>query len=102
MDFKPGARLRSAVCDAEFVVVRPASNVRDLKCGGQPLVPVGDAAPAGVTIDETLADGIQAGKRYWDESSGLEMLASKGGRGTLTIDDRKMGLKEAKPLPSSD
>ncbi len=102
MDLKPGARLRSAVCDAEFVVVRPAREVRDLKCGGQPLVPAGEAAPAGVTIDETLADGIQTGKRYWDESSGLELLASKGGRGTLTIEDRKMGLKDAKPLPASD
>lgn len=42
------------------------------------------------------------GKRYFDQDSGLELLASKPGLETLMIDGRKMVPKDAKALPSSD
>lgn len=102
MELKPGTRLRSVVCGAEFVVVRPVDNIKELRCGGQALVPSGGKLPEGVELDAVLADGIQVGKRYFDEASGLELLASKPGRGTLQADGRKMSLKQAKPLPASD
>jgi len=41
-------------------------------------------------------------KRYEDEVSGLEVLCSKGGNGTLTFDAKPLVVKSAKPLPSSD
>ena len=36
---KPGARLRSVTCATEVVVVKGAGEV-DLRCGGEPMVPV--------------------------------------------------------------
>ncbi len=53
-------------------------------------------------MDPALADPTLLGKRYEDEVSGLEVLCSKGGDGTLTLDDRPLVVKSAKPLPSSD
>lgn len=102
MELKPGSRWKSAVCGAEFVVVRPAKQAEELMCGGHAVVAAGSAAPAGLTIDTALSDGIHMGKRYFDAQSGLELLASKAGLGSLTIDGRKMQLKDAKALPSSD
>ena len=102
MELKPGSRWKSAVCSAEFVVVRPPKQAVTLKCGGNEVLPAGTAAPAGLTIDADLSDGIHMGKRYFDEQSGLELLASKAGLGSLTIDGRKLQLKDAKALPSSD
>jgi len=101
MELKPGSRWKSVVCGAEFVVVRPPKEQGALACGGHALV------AAGATIEEQppadgLAGGIHMGKRYFDETSGLELLATKPGRGTLTMDGRKLAPKEAKPLPASD
>jgi hypothetical protein len=102
MELKPGSRLRSLVCSAEFVVVRPPVKAGLLECGGYELAAVGAAVIAPPEIKDGLADGILVGKRYSDAETGLELLASKAGRGTLTIDGRKMSLKDVKPLPSSD
>ena len=102
MELKPGSRWKSAVCGAEFVVVRPPKQAAAVQCGGHDLLAAGTAAPDGLAIAEGLSDGIHMGKRYFDEESGLELLASKPGLGSLTIDGRKMGPKEAKALPSSD
>jgi hypothetical protein len=42
------------------------------------------------------------GKRFADEETGLEVLCVKPGAGTLTVDGRPIGAKEAKKLPASD
>ena len=42
------------------------------------------------------------GKRYADDKSGIELLCTKGGAGALFLNGEPLGLKEAKPLPSSD
>ena len=42
------------------------------------------------------------GKRYVEESSGLEVLCTKSGQGQLALDGVALVLKTAKPLPSSD
>jgi hypothetical protein len=47
-------------------------------------------------------DGTQAGKRYVDAQSEIELLCVKPGDGSLSLDDRPALLKEAKRLPSSD
>ena len=36
------------------------------------------------------------------EERGLELLCTKAGAGSLTLDGAPLGLKSAKPLPSSD
>ena len=42
------------------------------------------------------------GKRFADEGSGIEVLCSKGGAGSLAIDGQALGAKDAKKLPASD
>ena len=102
MELKPGSRWKSAVCDGEFVVVRPPKTPGELTSGGAPVVPHGAEKPAGATLADDQAGGVQLGKRYTDEESGLVMLCSKAGKGSLAIDGRPLALQEAKKLPASD
>jgi hypothetical protein len=76
MDLKPGTRWASQVCDTD--------QSRDL------------------SLDPAFAGGSLIGKRFADPESGLELLVTKAGTGTLAIDGVALPLKEAKPLPSSD
>jgi hypothetical protein len=66
------------------------------------MVPTGSDIEGKSAIDPALAGGTQLGKRYADESSGIEVLCSKSGEGTLTLDGKPLEVKGAKPLPSSD
>ncbi len=102
MDLKPGSRWKSAVCDAELVVVRPPKEPVQLECGGHPLVAHAAAKSEGLVLSPDHAAGCQAGKRFFDEVSGLELLCTKAGAGSLTVDGRAIGAKEAKKLPASD
>jgi len=100
--YKPGARLRSAVCTTEVVVIAaPAADVT-LNCGGSPLLAEGEAAPDSVTLDTSAAAGTLMGKRYTDESGKLELLCVKPGQGSLASGGVALVVKGAKPLPSSD
>lgn len=100
MELKAGQKLFSAVCDAQFVVVKAPSTSVDVGCGGQPLREE-EGEPTG-SVDDSLGDAPQVGKRYADEELGLELLCSKPGKGALTLDGEALPLKGAKPLPSSD
>jgi hypothetical protein len=102
MDLKPGSRWKSAVCDTELVVVRPPKSAVSLECGGLPVIPHAGARPEGASVAANHAGGSQAGKRYADPESGLEVLCSKGGAGSVSIDGRPIGVTEAKKLPASD
>jgi hypothetical protein len=100
MDLKPGTRLRSAVDSTEIVVVRKPTQEVDLRCGGHPMVPVG-TEPSGV-VDATHSSGTKMGKRYADEETGIEVLCTKPGEGSLSLGDNALLQKDAKALPSSD
>ena len=102
MELKPGSRWKSAVCDTEVVVVRATANPASLECGGHPMVAHAEAKPTGLAIAESANGGTQPGKRFADEVTGLEVLCTKGGAGSLAIDGRPIGQKEAKKLPASD
>jgi len=102
MELKPGSRWKSPVCDTEVVVVRPPKTPVNLECGGHPVVPHGSAPAAGLTLADDFSAGTQTGKRYSDEETGLELLCTKAGKGSLSIDGRPIGEKEAKKLPASD
>ncbi|MFL5296401.1 MAG: hypothetical protein ACJ798_08470 [Phenylobacterium sp.] len=102
MELKPGSRWKSAVCDGEFVVVRPPSGGGVLACGGAPLVPHGAERPAGASLSADHSAGSVLGKRYSDPQSGLTVLCSKPGAGSLSLDGRPLVLQEAKKLPASD
>lgn len=99
--YKPGVRLRSAVCDTEVVVIAAPGEDVALSCGGAPLLQEDDDAPEGATLDAT-GEGTQLGKRYTDESGALELLCVKPGEGSLAANGVALALKGAKPLPSSD
>jgi hypothetical protein len=102
MNLKPGSRWKSAVCNAEVVVVKPPKGELTLECGGAPMLALADAKPEGGKVDAAHAQGVQAGKRYFDEDSGMEVLASKPGEGSLSADGRPLQRREAKALPASD
>jgi hypothetical protein len=102
VELKPGSRWRSAVCDAEMVVVRPPKTGASLECGGQPVISHGQARLEGGAPAATHSGGVLAGKRYTDPETGIEILCTKAGKGSLSIDGRAIAAAEAKKLPSSD
>jgi hypothetical protein len=101
MQLKPGQKLRSAVCEAQVVVVKAPTAEVEVGCGGAPLLADGEE-PGGAVLDPGLGDGPLLGKRYADDELGLELLCSRAGTGALTVDGRVLPVKGAKPLPSSD
>jgi hypothetical protein len=102
MELKPGSRWKSAVCDTEVMVVRPPKTPVNLECGGQPMIPHNEAKPAGLALSPAHAAGTAAGKRFADEALGLELLCTKAGKGSLSIDGQPIAIKDAKKLPASD
>ncbi len=102
MMLKAGAKLHSAVCDTQVIVVKAPTVDVELGCGGSPLLADGEEAPAGATLDTSVGDPALLGKRYADEELGLELLVSKAGGGALTCNGAVLVVKGAKPLPSSD
>lgn len=102
LEIKPGARFRSAACDAEVIVVKSPGGELDLRCGGHPMVPLGDDRPGGVSAEPGFDKGTLLGKRYTDEAGEIELLCTKAGTSSLSIGDAPLDIKDAKPLPSSD
>ena len=86
MDLKPGSRWASQVCSTEVVVVRTSTKPVSLECGGHPMAPVGEDGAAGLTLDPAFAEGSLIGKRFADPDSGLELLVTKAGEGSLAVD----------------
>lgn len=103
MKLRVGQTLRSPVDDANLIVVKAPEEEVDLACAGVPLF---DAKAAGDpptgSADPQQQAGTQLGKRYVDTSTGVELLCTKAGKGTLTVNGAAVGVAVAKPLPSSD
>ena len=101
MELKAGARLRSAVSDAELIVIRASDGDVEVTCGGLAVLDGGDDSPK-TAIQAGQEGSILLGKRYVDDGDILELLCTKPGDGALAVDGRPLQLKTAKPLPSSD
>ncbi|HEV7469230.1 MAG TPA: hypothetical protein VGO23_05530 [Pseudonocardia sp.] len=101
LTLSPGARLRSAVCAAEVVVIR-AQGELDLRCGGAPMVGKDESARSDAGPTPPYDAGSLVGKRYVHDGLGVELLCTKSGPGSLAIGEQALELKSAKPLPSSD
>ncbi len=99
---RPGARLASAACSTEVVVVKSRAADVDLRCGGMEMVPVGDAAAAAGSPAPGVDGGTLVGKRYVTSDESVEVLCTKAGQGTLATGGVPLEVKGAKPLPSSD
>ena len=102
MKLRPGQKLQSAVSDAQVVVVKAPDADIDIRCGGAPLLEAGEVPGGAASLDASLGDGPQLGKRYAEDDLGLELLCTRAGDGALTVDGRVLPVKGAKPLPSSD
>ena len=102
MELKPGSRWKSAVCSGEVVIVRPPKSPVRLECGGHVMLPMAADRPEGLSLSPDHAAGVLLGKRYFDADLVIEVLASKPGEGSLSIDGKALPVKEAKALPSSD
>jgi len=102
MNITAGSRWKSAVCNAEIVVVKGPADNATLACGGADMLPMNADKPDGGAPAAGLDSGTLLGKRYGDASSGLEALCTKGGEGALSFDGRLLQQLEARRLPSSD
>jgi len=98
---KPGLKLKSAVCDAEIMVIKAGAS-DTLTCGGVAMLGAGDAPPSSVAADSGHLDGCQVGKRYVNDDQSLEVLCVKAGEGSLAANGGLLQTKESKKLPSSD
>jgi hypothetical protein len=99
---KAGARLKSAVCDTQIMVLRVPSVALEISCGGHPMLTMQDSPPAGLTLEAAFAEPSLTGKRYVDAAETMEFLCTKGGAGALSVDGVRLAVKQAKALPSSD
>jgi len=99
---KPGLRLKSAVCSTEIMVIRSPGEEAELSCGGAEMIAMSEAPSSGARLDLAHAQGSLIGKRYVDAEDRVEILCTKGGEGSLTLNGVSLGVKQAKALPSSD
>ncbi|MDX6215158.1 MAG: hypothetical protein QOG99_742 [Frankiales bacterium] len=99
MKLSAGQTLASTVDAVTVVVIRAPEGEVVITCGGAQMV----AAKSGAGVpDPSQQDGALLGKRYADDSLGLELLCTKAGPGTLAANGQPLPLKDAKPLPASD
>lgn len=99
---KPGLRLKSAVCATEVMVIRAPAGEAHLSCGGAEMLAGSESAPAPARLDAAHAQGSLIGKRYVDAEERFELLCTKGGEGSLSLNGAPLAVKQAKALPSSD
>ena len=98
----PGDRLESVVCDTHVIVIRAPQEPVDLRCGGAPMVKVGGAGDAGLVPVGPHDSGTLLGKRYALGVPVIELLCTRSGRGSLSVGDIPVLVRETKPLPATD
>jgi hypothetical protein len=102
LTLKPGARLFSAVCTTELMVVKTPKKELAITVGGvEPLLSAAGRDTSGA-VTAGHDGGCAIGKRYVDESGELELLCSKAGPGVPAVDGVVLSIKDAKNLPASD
>ena len=99
---KPGTRIYSSVCAAEFIAVRAPKLAISLTLGGEPPLLTPASQSAGTEPHEGHVGIAQVGKRYVDSADKVELLCTKTGHGLPALDGALLALKEAKQLPASD
>ncbi|MGH8517838.1 MAG: hypothetical protein ACREUE_10295, partial [Panacagrimonas sp.] len=69
---KAGSRFKSAVCDAQVMVIKAPAGEFALACGGADMVAPTTAAGVGGTLDPALSGETLIGKRYVNADETLE------------------------------
>ena len=99
MGLKVGSRLKSQNSSCEVIVIKGTDGDDVLKCAGVEMLAT--AAP-GDAAQVTEGTSVDLGKRYSDDADTVEVLCTKDGAGTLSVDEVVLARKDAKPLPASD
>ena len=99
---KTGSRLKSQVDETEVIVIKAPTTDVDLLIGGHPAIDIAAEPEAGLSIDAAHSGGSLLGKRYSRAADDIELLVTKGGEASMTVDGETLEPKESKPLPSSD
>lgn len=99
---KAGSRFKSAVCDTQIMVIKAPPGEYELRCGGADMLSPSGVGPEGVQLDAALSGETLIGKRYVNADESVELLCTKGGKGSLYCEGLPMEVKQAKQLPSSD
>jgi len=98
-----GSRWRSNSGGVELVVVRPPKAEVGLECGGELMEPQHSSTlPISPPASTASVPDIQLGKRYVNQTFGIEVLCTRAGTGPLSVSGEPMAMKDAAPLPSSD
>lgn len=100
-DLKTGSRWQSVACSGEVVIVKAPATAVTLTIGGAEAVASG-SADRSASPKAGHDAGTQVGKRYEDTNSGLEVLCTKAGEGSIAVDGIVLEVKGAQALPSSD
>lgn len=100
VELKPGARFQSTVCTTQVIVVKGDGHA-ELTCGGAAMVDAGTAEISGEPAPGA-AEGTLLGKRYTNSEATLELLATKGGDGSIAVSGTLLSVAQAKTLPASD
>ena len=95
---KPGTKLKSQVDDTEVMVIRAGAG--QMECGGVAMAETKPGTPATARGDHQ--NGTLMGKRYVDAAGTFELLCTKAGKASLSVDGVPLATKDAKPLPASD
>ena len=102
MEFRVGARFKSAVCTTEVLILKSPKDGPSLTCGGVEMIPISQEPPLGVFLADDARGGTLLGKRYVSDDGEFEVLCNKPGEGSLALAGTTLTLKSAKPLPPSD
>ncbi len=97
---KAGGRFKSAVSDVQVMVVKAPAGEHDLQIGGADVIAA--TATGGGALAAGDAGEVLIGKRYVNEDESVELLCTKGGKGTIVFNGTPLDVKQAKQLPSSD
>ena len=95
---KPGTKLKSAVDDTEVMVIRAGTG--QIECGGVAMAESKPEQPASGFPEHQ--NGTAMGKRYVDAAGTFELLCTKAGKASLSVEGAALSVKDAKPLPASD
>jgi hypothetical protein len=99
---KAGGRFKSAVSEVQVMVIKAPPGEHRVQCGGVDMLGANAPAPEPAAIDSADSGETLIGKRYVNADESLELLCTKGGKGSLTLGGAALEIKQAKQLPSSD
>jgi hypothetical protein len=102
MKLKPGQRLKSAVSEAQIMVIKAPAEETRIQCAGVDMLELSAEGAAAPGPESSIEGVLQIGKRYANQTGTLELLCTKGGAGLLSSDEEVLQPRLSKQLPSSD